>query len=114
MGSTAIGRTFDSISDPISQGWDRAFNGQARELEYGQRVRGDQEKAAEAAIAEQDEIKRKGKLTEERDRQRARARAVGANAGGRSSTLLTSPSAYIGGANAASSPFGGRKTLLGS
>lgn len=114
MGSTAVGRAFNSISDPISKSWDNAFNGQARELEYGQRVRGDQEKAADAAMKEQDEQKRQGNLTKERDMQRARVKAAGANSGGRSSTLLTSPSAFIGGANAASSPFGGRKTLLGS
>lgn len=114
MGSTAIGRAFNSISDPISQSWDRAFNGQARELEYAQRVRGEQEAEAKKAIDEQDEMKRQGNLTKERDMQRARVKAAGANAGGRSSTLLTSPSSYIGGSTASSSPFGGRKTLLGS
>ena len=114
MGSTSIGRSVDDGLRDIQSFTDRNLNGQARELQYGQRVRGEQEAAAEKAIKDQDELKRQGNLTKERDMQRARVRAVGANAGGRSSTLLTSPSAFIGGANAASSPFGGRKTLLGS
>lgn len=69
------------------------------------------EKQASDALAEQDEIKRKGKLTEQRDIQRAKSRAAGANAGGRSSTILTDPSSYGGGS---ASLLGGRKTLLGS
>lgn len=111
MGSTAIGRAFNAISDPISKSWDNAFNGQARELEYGQRVRGEQEAEAKKAMDEQDEIKRKGKLTEQRDIQRAKAKATGANMGGRSSTILTDPTSYSGGSG---SLLGGRKTLLGS
>lgn len=114
MGSTAVGRAFNSISDPISKGWDNAFNGQARELEYAQRVRGDQEKAADAAMKEQDEIKRQGGLTAERDRQKAKAKAAGANVGGRSGTLLTDPGSFTAGRSAADSIYGGRKTLLGS
>lgn len=111
MGSTAVGRALSSISDPISSAWDRAFNGQARELEYGQRVRGEQEAAAQKALDEQEEIKRKGKLTEQRNAQLAKVQAKGAMAGGRSSTILTDPTMSSGGG---SSIYGGRKTLLGS
>ena len=111
MGSTAVGRAFATISDPISQSWDRAFNGQARELEYSQRVRGQQEAAAQKALDEQEEIKRKGKLTEQRNSQLAKVQAKGAMAGGRSSTILTDPMMSSGGGP---SIYGGRKTLLGS
>jgi hypothetical protein len=43
----------------------------------------------------------------QRDLQRARMRSMGANRGGRSSTILTGPLGTVGGTS------GGRKTLLG-
>jgi hypothetical protein len=111
MGSTAVGRAFSSISDPFSQAWDRAFNGQARELEVAQRKVGEQEAEGKRAFDEQQEIKRKGKLTEQRNAQLAKVQAKGAMAGGRSSTILTDPTMSSGGGSAI---YGGRKTLLGS
>ena len=61
MGSTAVGRAlaFGGFSDDLTKAWDRAFNGQAREIEYSQRVRAEQEAEAQKAIDEQEEIKRK-------------------------------------------------------
>lgn len=111
MGSTAVGRALGGISDGWTKAWEGAFNGQARELEYSQRVRGEQEAAAQKAFDEQEEIKRKGKLTEQRNSQLAKVQAKGAMAGGRSSTILTDPMMSSGGAP---SIYGGRKTLLGS
>lgn len=111
MGSTAVGRALGGISDDWTKAWEGAFNGQARELEYSQRVRGEQEAAAQKAFDEQEEIKRKGKLTEQRNSQLAKVQAKGAMAGGRSSTILTDPMMSSGGGP---SIYGGRKTLLGS
>jgi len=140
MGSTAIGRAFDSaassagdilknpnraalaafsggISEVIraadnvtGKNLDRNLNGGARELEVMQKKVGEQEAATEAIFSQETERQRQVGLTRERDLSRARQRAMSANRGGRSSTILSNPSSYFGGQGGYTP---GSKQLLG-
>lgn len=140
MGSTAIGRAFDSAASSAGdilkspnraalavatlggsevlratdnvtgKNLDRNFNGGARELEVQQKKVGEQEAATEKMFSDMNEQQRQQSLTRERDLSRARQRAMSANKGGRSSTILTNPSSYFG-AQGGYTP--GTKQLLG-
>lgn len=123
MGSTAVGRAFDTLSnDPLrviaavgTGGISEVIGAVDRDITSKRNqvhdAKAKAERDADTAMKEQEEIKRKGKLTEQRNAQLAKVRAKGAMAGGRSSTILTDPAMSSGGAP---SIYGGRKTLLGS
>jgi len=139
MGSTAVGRAFSPASDFVTRntealakdparaiagvltyggsealwdkGIDRNVNGQARELKVAGLKAGEAEASANAMIDKQQEEIRQQGLIKERDLARARQRAVMANAGGRSSTILTQPGSYTGASSNGYVP--GRKQLLG-
>lgn len=105
----AVGTFGQSEAGPLRDAWDRNMNGQARELEVAGRKAGESEAAANKQIDGLEEMKRQQGLTKERDIGRARARSMASNSGGRSSTILTNPSAYTMGSDVTQP----RKTLLG-